>query len=142
MVETDPGVEFAQDFAEAESRGREGREPCAIGARYLPGRRMLVVVLAGGAELHVPVTAVEGLADAAPEDLRVIEITPAGTGLHFPNIDADIHVPGLVAGVTGSRRWMAAQHGRSGGAVRSERKAEAARANGRRGGRPRKVGGA
>lgn len=142
MEEPDLEADFAREFAEAEARGRDADEPRAVGARYLPGRRVLVVMLGGGVELHVPVASVEGLAEAAPNDLRTIEIAPTGTGLHFPRLDADVHVPSLVAAVTGSRRWMATQHGRAGGAARSKRKADAARANGRRGGRPRKVEGA
>jgi hypothetical protein len=59
-------------------------------------------------------------------------------GLHFPELDADLYVPALLDGLFGSRRWIAAQNGRAGGKVQSEAKAQAARSNGARGGRPRK----
>jgi hypothetical protein len=81
---------------------------------------------------------VEGLQDARARDLRDIEISPSGFGLHFPRLDADIYLPGLFAGTLGSRRWMAAQLGKRGGGVRSAAKAAAARSNGKLGGRPRK----
>jgi hypothetical protein len=81
---------------------------------------------------------IEGLQDAKPRDLQDIEITPSGFGLHFPRIDADVYLPGLLAGQFGSRRWMAAQLGQRGGSARSAAKATAARANGKLGGRPRK----
>ncbi|WP_298961109.1 DUF2442 domain-containing protein [uncultured Methylobacterium sp.] len=111
--------------------------PHAVAARYQAARKRLVVVLSTGVELAVPVDGIEGLAGAAPEDLREIEVTPAGLGLHFPRLDADVYVPALIEGVTGSTQWMAQQLGRAGGSVRSERKAQASRENGQRGGRPR-----
>lgn len=70
-----------------------------------------------------------------------IEITPTGLGLHWPRLDADLYLPSLLKGVLGSPSWMAGLMGRMGGRVRSKAKAAAARANGRRGGRPRKAAG-
>ena len=81
----------------------------------------------------------EGLADAKPADLAIIEITPAGLGLHWPKLDADLYLPALLEGVFGSLRWMAGLLGKSGGLARTEAKVAAARENGRRGGRPRKL---
>ena len=81
----------------------------------------------------------EGLADAKPADLAIIEITPAGLGLHWPKLDADLYLPALLEGVCGSPRWMAGLLGKSGGLARTEAKVAAARENGRRGGRPRKL---
>jgi hypothetical protein len=73
--------------------------------------------------------------------LSHIEITPSGLGLHWPQLDADLFVPGLIEGVFGSKSWMAREMGAKGGRTRSKAKAEAARANGKRGGRPRKTAG-
>lgn len=96
------------EYASANARGQaHANEPRAVGARYLPAPGMLVVTLSTGMELHVPVARIEGLAGATADDLREIEVSPAGTGLHFPRIDADVYVPGLLAGITGSTRWMA-----------------------------------
>ena len=81
----------------------------------------------------------EGLADAKPADLAIIEITPAGLGLHWPKLDADLYLPALLEGVFGSPRWRAGLLGKSGGLARTEAKVAAARENGRRGGRPRKL---
>jgi len=44
-----------------------------------------------------------------------------------------------MAGQFGTRQWMAAQLGAAGGRTRSPAKAISSRANGRLGGRPRKV---
>jgi hypothetical protein len=98
-----------------------------------------VVDLSNGAALAFPPAAAQGLERATPADLADIEITPEGLGLHFPAIDADLYVPALAAGITGSERWMAARFGAEGGKSRSPAKVAASRENGRRGGRPRKV---
>ncbi|CAN5323532.1 hypothetical protein BH09PSE5_BH09PSE5_06210 [soil metagenome] len=63
----------------------------------------------------------------------------SGLALHFPAIDADVYLPGLVQGLTGSKSWMAAQMGARGGKAVSHNKASAARNNGKLGGRPRKL---
>jgi hypothetical protein len=52
-------------------------------------------------------------------------------------LDVDIYVPGLV-GVAFGKRLFAAATGRTGGSRTSKAKAAAARANGAKGGRPRK----
>jgi hypothetical protein len=68
--------------------------------------------------------------------LAKIDINPSGLGLHWPLLDADLYVPGLVEGTLGSRQWM--QHiGQLGGLARTAAKARAARTNGKKGGRPR-----
>ena len=113
----------------------------ATAARYDAPSDRLVVSLRNGVELAVPVRLVEGLTDADPSDLAEIEITPAGLGLHWPRIDADVYVPGLMAGALGSRAWMARELGAGGGRASTPAKAAAARANGAKGGRPRKQAG-
>jgi hypothetical protein len=35
-----------------------------------------------------------------------IEIGPNGLGLHWPQLDAGLHIPALIEGAFGSRRWM------------------------------------
>jgi hypothetical protein len=126
-----------QDFERAQARAEERRQAGhAIAARYDRRRECVVIGLRNGVEIAAPVRLIEGLAGAAPDDLAVIEITPAGLGLHWPRLDADLYVPALMQGVFGSKRWMAAQLGAEGGRARSEAKAAAARRNGARGGRP------
>lgn len=110
----------------------------AVAARYDRRRARVVVSLNTGVEVAFPPMLAEGLADAAPADLAKIEITPSGLGLHWPKLDADLYVPGLLAGAFGGKQWMAAQLGAVGGSARSKAKTRAARANGRLGGRPRK----
>jgi hypothetical protein len=78
------------------------------------------------------------LEGASAVQLSRIEITPSGLGLHFPELDADLYIPGLLGGVFGSKAWMAAQLGREGGKARTPKKSDASRRNGKLGGRPRK----
>lgn len=123
-----------QEFQQAVARGAELRQAGhAVTARYDPSQQRIVVGLHNGVEIAVPVHLIEDLARAAPDDLAEIEITPAGLGLHWPRLDADVYVPALMQGVFGTRRWMAARLGATGGKASSQ--ADAARANGRKGGR-------
>ena len=130
-----------QEFVEAQARAVALRHAGhAVTARYDHNHGRVVVGLHNGVQLAVPVHLLEDLAGAAPEDLAVVEITPGGLGLHFPRLDADVYVPALLQGVFGSRQWMAARLGATGGRSTSPAKAAAARENGRKGGRPRKTG--
>ncbi len=83
----------------------------------------------------------EGLQGANASQLSAIEITPSGLGLHFPKLDADLYVPALLEGVLGSKKWMASRLGAVGGKRTSVSKKRASRANGKLGGRPRKIAG-
>lgn len=111
----------------------------AVAARYDRRVGRIVITLGSGLELAFPPRLAEGLEGASIEDLSEIEITPSGLGLHWPRLDADLYVPGLIEGVFGSKAWMARELGARGGRAQSAAKARAARANGRKGGRPRKV---
>lgn len=125
------------NFNKACEQGRRllARGPLAVAARYAEGR--IHVELNNGCAFVFPASHAEGLANASAADLDHIEISAAGLGLHWPTLDADLYVPSLVKGVFGSKKWMA-QIGATGGKSRSAAKREAARANGRLGGRPGK----
>ena len=129
-----------QDVQQAEKRMAALRENgFAVSARYDRRTARIVVNLNTGVQIAFPPRLAEGLAEASPHDLAEIEISPAGLGLHWPRLDADVYVPALLQGVFGPKRWMAAELGAAGGKVRSRAKTAAARENGRRGGRPRKA---
>mgnify|MGYP006285997041 CR=1 FL=1 len=130
----------AQPLREAAARmeARRKHGPRALAVRYERYRKQVVVTLAPGLELAFSPGVVEGLSGAGPAALSEIEISPSQLGLHFPRLDADVYLPALLEGFTGSHRWMAAAMGKRGGSSRSEAKGAASRANGRLGGRPRK----
>ena len=128
-----------QEFQAAVLRGEEiRRNGYAVSAEYDAPQNRLVVGLSNGVVIMVPVHLLEELAEAGADDLAEIEISPAGLGLHWPRLDADVYVPALMQGVFGTRRWMAALLGAAGGKASTKAKAAAARANGAKGGRPRK----
>lgn len=110
----------------------------AVAARFDARKKRVVVELANGSSFAFPPALAQGLADARAAELAEIEISPLGTGLHWPRLDADLTVEGLLAGVFGSRAWMR-QHAARAGRATSPQKALAARANGAKGGRPRKA---
>jgi protein involved in temperature-dependent protein secretion len=126
------------DYAEATARGMRLREgPTAISARYDERLDEIVVRISNGVGVLITPAETQGLAGASTADLSDIEITPSGLGLHWPRLDADVYLPALLEGLTGSETWMASRLGRKGGQAVSASKAAAARENGRRGGRPR-----
>ena len=126
-----------QNFARAEAAGTALLQKVFVtAARYDRKASRLLVSLHNGVELAVPGHLLEGLAGADPDTLSEIELSPSGLGLHWPALDADIYVPALLAGVFGSRSWMASVLGAKGGKASTPEKAAAARANGRKGGRP------
>jgi hypothetical protein len=111
------------------------REPRARQARYNRETGQIVIDLTNGCQFSVPVELIQGLATATEAQIQEIELLGEGFGLRWEALDLDMTVPGLLAGVFGTRAWMA----RRAGQAKSPAKSAAARANGARGGRPRKV---
>lgn len=109
-------------------------EPRAAAARYDGKNGRIIVDLTNGCTFAFPPHMAQGLETATDEELAEIEILGAGYGLHWETLDVDLSVPGLLAGIFGTRAWMA----RRAGQATSPAKAAAARANGARGGRPKK----
>lgn len=125
------------DTAIALANLREPYRPRAVAAEYRAKEDVLGVKLASGVELLIPRNLLQGLENATPEQAAQVQIWGPGSSLHWEALDVDHYVPSLIEGVFGNRRWMS-ELGKRGGAVRSEAKAQAARRNGRKGGRPRK----
>lgn len=127
-------------FEEANQRGAALQQgPCATAARYDRRIARVVVSLTTGIDVSFRPQMAQGLENAKPAQLSEIQISPSGLGLHFPQLDADLYLPALLEGWLGSKQWSAAEMGARGGRVKSTAKAESARANGQRGGRPRKA---
>ena len=130
-------VELTQaEIDAARERGRRAlvEEPRAIAARYDRRRGKIVVDLANGCSFAFPPELAQGLNEASEEDLAAVEVLGLGSGLQWERLDVDLSVAGLLAGLFGTKAWLA----RQGGAAVSPAKAAAARANGAKGGRPRK----
>lgn len=129
--------EFDRQYEAAMTAGRraEQTEPRARAARYDARNKRIVVQLKNGVVLAFPPRLGQGLERASPRQLAEVEITPGGYGLHWEELDADLSVPGLATGIFGTKAWMS-ELARHAGSRTSPRKAAAARANGRKGGRP------
>jgi hypothetical protein len=128
------------DFEIANDRAKEMQKafPRAVSAHYDRESRRIVVELSSKLMVSFSPQDAEGLERAKASQLEPIEISKSGFGLHFPKLDADLYVPGLLEGFFGSKKWMAARLGQAGGQSRSPSKKAASRANGKLGGRPRK----
>lgn len=124
-------------FDAALERGRLAQlnEPRAAAARYDHQLGRVVVELMNGCTFTFPPRLVQGLEGATEDQLAQVEILGLGYGLHWEALDADLSVPGLLAGLFGTKTYMA----RHAGQAKSPAKAAAARANGAKGGRPLKT---
>jgi hypothetical protein len=133
MVEvTDAELQSAKARWAEERAGRP--VPVAVRFDWETGR--IVVDFANGATFLVPAKALEGLEHATADQLSEVELL-GETGLHWETLDVDYTIQGLMAGIFGSRAFLEAQ--RRGGQSRSPAKVAASRANGARGGRPKKT---
>jgi Protein of unknown function (DUF2442) len=124
------------DAALRDARAREAERPRAIAAHYRRSSDKFVVAFASGATLEIPRKTLQGLESVTPAQAAKVELDEVGSGLHWPALDVDHYIPGILAGIYGTHDWMSTL-GRKGGVVRGDAKAAAARVNGRKGGRPR-----
>jgi hypothetical protein len=128
-------------FERAEARGQKMLEtaPRATAARYEPATGRVVVELTNGCTYAFPTHLVQDLQDGNPDALAGVEVDGLGFNLHWPALDVDLYVPSLLSGIFGTRAWMTRELARVAGQTTSPAKAAAARSNGAKGGRPRKV---
>lgn len=122
----------------AAGRRRRAMERRAADVRYDSDRDAIEIELIDGAAVRLPRTMVEEFRIVAPEDMAAVRVSPAGYGIRLDKHDINISVHGLI-GSLATAGGMAAALGQRGGAVRSEAKRLSARANGTKGGRPRKI---
>ncbi len=125
--------------ANERSQHRLRTEPHIVKAHYDAKLHRVILSLSSGAWFAFRPEDAQGLQGATAAELRKIEITPSTFGINFPLLDAQFEITALMQGHFGSRKWMAARLGAAGGASRSKAKVTAARANGKLGGRPRKL---
>jgi hypothetical protein len=111
-------------------------EPRARAAYYdaLAGR--IVVELKLGGAFAFPPDMYPELAGRSPAQLATVQPCFGGEGLEWEDLDVHIAVAGVLVRMLGPAMLRA--FAQRGGSSTSERKAAAARANGARGGRPRK----
>ena len=128
---TDAAIDAALERGELALRS----ELRAAAARYDAQLDRIVVDLTNGCAFAFPPRLAQGLETATEDELKSVEILGSGVGLHWEALDVDLSVAGLMAGLFGTRAYMA----RLAGQATSPAKARAARENGAKGGRPRRA---
>lgn len=111
-------------------------EPRARDAWYDPVSKRIQVELRSGASFAFPPALVPELGGATPDDLMEVQLSPSGEGLLWEHLDVHVETAGVLVEMLGPSMFRA--FASVGGRATSERKAAAARENGRKGGRPRK----
>lgn len=133
---TDRQIEAQIDAAIARQPQINAIEPRAIDVTFDDGR--FTIHFNNDVIFSFMAESVEAIAMLSSETLVTVELTPSGKGLRWDEPDIDLSIQGLLLGIFGSNLWMkkiAAQGGHS----TSEKKKAASRANGKKGGRPKKV---
>ncbi|ATU91274.1 DUF2442 domain-containing protein [Phyllobacterium zundukense] len=128
--------------AEIDAAGERGRreretEPRARNAYYDRESDRIVIDLVNESTFSFPPHLAQNLETATADQLAAVEIIGDGFGLHWEELDTDFTVAGLVSGIFGTQAYLA----RRAGQATSPAKAIASRANGAKGGRPRKAAG-
>ena len=116
----------------------EAKEPLALTARYDEKHERIVVELDNGCLFAFPAHQVQGLEEADTAALANVELLGGGYALHWPLANASLRIEAALMGIFGSSKWMRQLSAREAGSRTSDRKALAARENGKKGGRPKK----
>ena len=97
---------------------------------------VLEILLATGATISIPARQLRHLANLTDEQLQEVRVVAGGTGLMWRSADVDLGVDFLLQALTGLPTHI--EVARKGGSAKTPAKAAASRANGAKGGRPRK----
>lgn len=104
---------------------------------YDSASKSFTVHLSNGAHLSIPARLIPRVAEASEADRAAVSITTDAPGIRWERLDLAIYVPLLIGMLMGERAWRQAAVSAFAG-IKSPAKARAARANGAKGGRPRK----
>lgn len=132
-------AEFQRQCREATKLGKEERRtnPHAVAAHCDGQVRRLVVDLSNGCSFVVPTDQLQGLRGAGVKDLELVKLLARGYALNWPRLDMQFTVTGLLAGIFGTKAWMAELR-RNLGSEKSPAKSKVPRSNVAKSGRPRK----
>ena len=108
----------------------------AVAAHYDHATKRIVLELSNGTAFAFPATIVRGLEKASRAQRAALQLSPSGSGVIWDALDAYISVPGILS-ATFRSAGLAMMLGKAGGEAKSKAKSKAARANGKKGGRPR-----
>ena len=97
--------EIAQ--AKAANQEAEKTEPCAESVDYDRNSDLIVINLKNGAKFSFPPKLAQGLENASAEQLSDFWISASGRSVHWDSLDVDFSIANLVAGIFGTKTWMA-----------------------------------
>ena len=123
------------------ARARENAERKAglraTSAHYDSDTRRVVLELTNGFLFAFPTRMIPELSHRSSAQLATVKMLPGGIGLRWEALDVDLSVPGLLlASMAPTQRMQ--ELARAAGKTKSAAKSHAARANGAKGGRPKK----
>ena len=100
--------ELKAQFAKATQNGERAMrdEPNARSVYYDRSSNRIIIDLKNGATFIVPCELLQGLADASPDDIALVELGPRGAALHWQKLDVDFSIEGLMSGRFGTKSWM------------------------------------
>lgn len=135
-------TEFDRELEAATKKGQDRmkNQPLAVAVRWSKTQG-LILDLNNGVRLILPLSYLlhPQLHSARPAQLAAVEVVSPGTAIQWPALDEQIGVLELLKDLLGEDLSpLARQLARKGGQSTSDKKKSAARANGTKGGRPRK----
>lgn len=131
-------AEFNRQAKDARKRGEESlkHDPRAVSARYENGR--VSVDLLSGWSFSFNPRIYRALKNATDEQLAQVRPLGLGFALEWETLDQHLGVGPLIFDLIGEK-YLKSELGRRSGAVRTQKKSKTSRANGKLGGRPKKV---
>lgn len=134
-----PGLTLDEIFEEVpvvreRMRREHPGEPRVVGAHYDRATARVLVEFSNGCLFGFPAWMVPGTSQATHEELERIQLEPFGEAVIWDELNTDTNVLGLMLEALHVKTWAAKYLG----SVTSPAKAEAARENGKKGGRPKK----
>jgi hypothetical protein len=131
----------AEGLAQAIERGRKRRVPAlhATAVQYLAARQSLLIGFADQSAVALPVKNYPELAGLDAAELDHLAIGFGGSALCLAERDLHVSIAGLVSASQPLMELAATVIAARNGSRSSEAKTQAARENGQKGGRPRKL---
>jgi hypothetical protein len=109
----------------------------ALSACYDRTKGRVMMELTNGNVFGFVAKSIPAIAHLSDDELEMVSVSPAGMGLHWDALDIQLSVGGILLDSI-ARKAATSELARIAGKSRSSAKAAAARANGKKGGRPRK----